>query len=349
MVIPHDIYDADAKNMLLRQGLILASSHIESIRRINGGRDTINVSDETHKMMIQHLYSSRITSQKTLEEDTGYKSASKEASLMIKEIEQSRNMPLDALYAVTDDLSNILDIIQPDLLLNLVNALAPVDEYLQRHSVNVSLLNGLIGKWLNLPKKTVDTLLLVGLVHDCGKVSVPPQILNAPRGLAAAEFEVVKMHPVFSHDLLYELPQEVRLGVRGHHEKFKGKGYPDNLSDYLIPLTARITAVSDIYDAMVSRRSYKPPQNPFNIIADFKKLSGTMLDPQVIETFVQNIPKELVNKPYMLSNGEIGIVKEIDYDDIEFPYIQYGTKVIKSSDELHCVHMYFEENVFDKL
>jgi len=184
---------------------------------------------------------------------------------------------------------------------------------------------------------------LVGLVHDCGKIAVPPQVLNAPRKLTASEFEVIKMHTVFGYDMLSEFSDTVRYGVRGHHEKFSSKGYPDSLLGKNIPLAARITAVSDIYDAMVSQRVYKNPRNPFHIIAWINKLRGTDLEETIVDVFTENMPKEMVNKSALLSNGEVCIIHELDYDDLEHPYVRVGGKTFKTSDELYCAQMYMEE------
>jgi HD-GYP domain-containing protein (c-di-GMP phosphodiesterase class II) len=204
-----------------------------------------------------------------------------------------------------------------------------------------------LGKWLGLPKDTVDMLVLAGLVHDCGKASVPPDILNAPRKLTPTEFEVIKMHSVFGYEMLSEFPDEIRYAARGHHEKFNGTGYPDALSGDKISLAARITAVSDIYDAMVSQRSYKESRNPFHIVSWIKKLRGTELEPTITDAFTENLPKELVNKPTLLSNGKVGIVHELDCDDLEYPFIRIDGNVFKSDQNVFCTKMYLEDEKGD--
>jgi HD-GYP domain-containing protein (c-di-GMP phosphodiesterase class II) len=185
-------------------------------------------------------------------------------------------------------------------------------------------------------------LILVGLVHDCGKVAIPPQVLNAPRKLTAAEFEVIKMHTVFGYDMLTDFPENIRLGVRGHHEKHGSGGYPDNISENFIPLLAKVTAVSDIYDAMVSKRSYKAHENPFHIVKWIKKLRGSALEASIVDTFIKNMPNEMLGKTTLLSNGETGIIHELDYEDLEHPYISMGGLVFKSNKNLHCVQMSLE-------
>jgi HD-GYP domain-containing protein (c-di-GMP phosphodiesterase class II) len=341
--VPQDIYDADGKLLLIRQGYTLNDDQIEAIKRFNKGRDIIQVTLETKNLLMKNRKPDKITYQAKVEEETGYTGVKNEALSAINDMAQKSSVPREKINTISLDLSEKVEKTKPDVLLDLVNSLAPADEYLQRHCVNVSLLNGLIGKWLGLPRETVDLLVLTGLVHDCGKTAIPPQILNAPRKLTSTEFEVMKMHPVYAYEMLSEFPDTVRYGARGHHEKFGSKGYPDSLLADKIPLAAQITAVSDIYDAMVSQRAYKTPRNPFHIISWIKKLRGTELEPSIVDTFVENMPKEMVNKSAMLSNGEVGVIHELDCDDMEYPYIRTGGKVFKSSSSLFCTQMYLEE------
>lgn len=345
MVVPHDILNSTNDILLMAQGNILNTSQIERIKRLNGGFSTIHVSAETERVIRnQGVPNSMIKSSHVLEEKTGYTEIKYEIVDMIDKISSKKTSSISkhALSTVSNELSHTVDSTAPAIILDLVNALACADEYLQRHCVNVSLLNGLFGKWLELPKETVDILVLVGLLHDCGKVSIPSKILGAPRALTGVEFEVIKTHPLFSYDLLTEFPEEIRRTVRGHHEKINGCGYPDGHAGSDIPYISRITAISDIYDAMVSKRAYKEPKNPFSILAMIKELSGTELDPQLVDVFIRKIPQELIGKPVMLSDGTIGVVDSIDRSDVEFPVIKSGDRVIKTSDALSCVSMYFE-------
>jgi len=344
MVVPHDIFSVEPEILLLRQGLTISDSQIEAIRRICGGSDTIRVSVETRTMMLEHKLSCTIANQGKLEEETGYKDAKNETVSLLREAEDAQTIKQDTLHNVTDNLSNKLEITKPDKILDLINALAPVDEYLLRHCIDVSLLNGLIGRWLELPKDTIDLLVLVGLVHDCGKVSIPAQVLNAPRRLALSEFEIIKMHSSYGYELLNDLPAEVRLGVQSHHEKFNGLGYPKGVHSDDISLAARVTAISDTYNAMVSRRAYKEPLDPFQILSWINKLTASDLDPVIVDVFVKNMPRELIGKPVMLSTGEVGAIDSIDFNDLAHPYIRTGNDVIKSSPSLSCVHMFFEED-----
>jgi HD-GYP domain-containing protein (c-di-GMP phosphodiesterase class II) len=349
VVLPHDAYDADAKILLIRSGHVLRMAQIEAIQRINLGRNTILVTKETHQLLMKRTAppakspDEAASAKNQLEDETGYTDLKNNSLRLINEIVNTEQAPREQIHTLSLDLAEKLDKVPPDVVLDIINTLAPIDEYLQRHCVNVSLLNGLIGKWLELPKETVEMLVLVGLVHDCGKAAVPQEVLNAPRKLTEAEFEVMKMHPVYGYDILADFPEAVRCGVRGHHEKYSGKGYPDDLRGTGIPLAAQITAVSDIYDAMVSRRVYKDSRNPFSIIAWLRNLRVTDLDNAIVELFIKRMPGEMVNKPIQLSDGRMGVIHKIDYGEIEHPYIRIGDRIIKSSNDLFCAQIMLED------
>jgi len=277
---------------------------------------------------------------KEIEETSGYGTVKNETFELLEEISQKKVVRQESLRSVSADLSKRLEVTLPSTILSLINALAPVDEYLQRHCVNVGLLNGLIGTWLGLGKQEIDNLVLIGLLHDCGKALIPSRVLMAPRKLTAIEFEVIKMHPVNSYDLLTDFPEPLRRSARSHHEKVSGTGYPDGLGCDDIPMGGRITAISDIYDSMVSRRAYKGPISPFRILGILNGMKHTDLDAELVETFIAYMPLELYGKPVMMSDGTIGFVRSFDPDDPEHPMIEVNGRVIQSSDKLYCVSMH---------
>ncbi|MCL1819598.1 MAG: HD-GYP domain-containing protein [Oscillospiraceae bacterium] len=343
MVVEEDIYDSTASIMIAKGGITLDANRIETIKKHNDYSSFINVTGNTYKALTQREHDYPVESRTEMEEASGYTEVKDDTFQILGEIANTKNVPQEALYSVSENLSNRLETVPQSSVLALINALAPVDEYLQRHCVNVSLLNGLMGKWMNMPKDEVDTLVLIGLLHDCGKAMIPTQILNAPRKLTVTEFEVIKNHPKFGYDLLTEFPEHVRLGARYHHEKISGLGYPNRIGGDNLPLEARITAVSDIYDAMVSRRSYKKPNSPFSIMAMLSKLQGTDLDKELVDIFISNMPHDLVDKTVMMSDGRLGVIRSFDVKDIEYPMIEVNGRVIKSNEDLYCVSMHNDD------
>ena len=330
-----DIYAFDSTMLLMERGILLDDRKLERIKNLNGQKDLIYTTTSDNPSENE-----KETKHQILEEKTGYTSLVSGTVEMFAGIAGDKTVEHKAIQDMSYELSSRLETTSPDTILSLINALAPVDEYLQRHCVNTSLLNGLIGKWLGLTKNTVDRLVLIGLLHDCGKALMPPSILSASRRLTGAEFEVIKMHTVRSYELLSTFPESIRCAARNHHEKVNGTGYPDRLSLNDIPIESRITAVSDIYDAMVSRRSYKAPRSPFSIMASLKKLGGEELDPKLVNLFIKHMPAELVGKEVMLSDGRVAVVSSFDVNNIEYPVVNIDGQDIETNPELYCTHMH---------
>lgn len=337
VTLKEDIYGYDGTRLLVKSGTYLNDEKLGKLKKLNRGYETIYVTGSTYRELIDEM---AIARREALEESTGYADTKQETLTLLDAMAKHKEVEPKALVEVSVDLSRQLKTASSSTIFALINALAPVDEYLQRHSLNTGLMNGLIGRWLELDKDAIDRLVLIGLLHDCGKALMPPSILNAPRKLTIVEYQVIKAHTVKSYELLGDFPEEVRLAARYHHEKADGTGYPDGLGLNDLPLEARITAVSDIYDAMVSQRAYKPPRSPFNVMAFLQKLSGPELDSGLVDLFLQNMPLELMDKEVMLSDGMMGIVRAFDVADIEYPTVEIGGKLVKTSGALYCTSMF---------
>lgn len=149
-----------------------------------------------------------------------------------------------------------------------------------------------IGRELELPREELDDLYIGGLLHDIGKLAIPEYILNKPSALAPEEFELVKQHPSKGYELASRFPGCTRKGVLDiilyHHERYDGTGYPYGLKGREIPLAARIVAVADSYDAMVSERVYRT--KPFDRKYAANQIiegRGTQFDPVVADVFLE--------------------------------------------------------------
>jgi HD-GYP domain-containing protein (c-di-GMP phosphodiesterase class II) len=134
------------------------------------------------------------------------------------------------------------------------------DRSTEEHTRRVAEWAVAIGEQLGLSAGRLRDLALSGLLHDIGKLSIPDAILGKPGALTDDEMDVIRRHPVMGDDLLAELgyPGQIRRGVRGHHERLDGTGYPDGLRGDALDLETRILAVADVWDALVSPRVYRP-------------------------------------------------------------------------------------------
>ncbi len=143
------------------------------------------------------------------------------------------------------------------------------DRSTEEHTRRVAEWAVAIGEQLDLSAGRLRDLALAGLLHDIGKLSIPDAILGKPGKLTDAEMDVIRRHPVMGDDLLSELgyPEQIRRGVRGHHERLDGSGYPDGLRGGELDLETRILAVADVWDALVSPRVYRGAWTPERAMA----------------------------------------------------------------------------------
>jgi len=162
------------------------------------------------------------------------------------------------------------------------------DRYTSGHSQRVTVYSVEIGESLNFDEDRLETLRLGALLHDIGKVAVPDDVLLKPSALTDDEFKTMKRHPMAGDRILSAIPglRDMADIARSHHEKWDGSGYPLGVAGDSIPLEGRIVAIADAYDALITKRSYKPAmaiEKALNIIeAD----AGTHFDPELARLFV---------------------------------------------------------------
>lgn len=143
--------------------------------------------------------------------------------------------------------------------------------------------------FLGIDAPTAKVFGYSSMMHDVGKLGIPDAILTKPGPLNDEEWEVMRTHPIKGKELLGDKPfyQHAADIAVAHHERFDGTGYPYGLKGQDIPLSARIVAIVDIYDALTSRRPYKPAWSVEESIAELKTLSGNHLDPQLVSQFLK--------------------------------------------------------------
>lgn len=162
------------------------------------------------------------------------------------------------------------------------------DRYTSGHSQRVAVYSIEMGNAIGLPPERVETLRLGALLHDIGKVSTPDHVLLKPGQLTEEEFAIMKKHPMAGDRILSAIPglRDMADIARSHHEKWDGSGYPMGVSGDSIPLEGRIVAIADAYDALVTKRSYKPAMPVAKALAILEKDAGSHFDPDLVKVFV---------------------------------------------------------------
>jgi HD-GYP domain-containing protein (c-di-GMP phosphodiesterase class II) len=169
----------------------------------------------------------------------------------------------------------------------LSSAIDAKDPYTCGHSERVARIAVRLGEEMHLSRGEIGDLYLAGLLHDVGKIGIRDEVLCKPGPLTPEEQDHVQEHPTIGDRIVSNVTRlaYLRPAVRGHHERFDGKGYPDGLVGVAIPRMARTLAVADACDAMMSARRYRPALAPARIETIFREGSGTQWDPEIVRAF----------------------------------------------------------------
>ena len=189
------------------------------------------------------------------------------------------------------------------------------DEYARGHSHRVAEYAALIAGELGWSSEEIMNLKYAAHLHDIGKIGIPDMLLNKPARLTPEEYSVIKEHTVIGAEILknISLIPHVAEVARSHHEHYDGTGYPDGLAGEDIPLSARIVAIADSYDAMNSRSIYRNALPPEKIFEEIENNRGIQFDPELADIFLK-----------LLCDDRVQICEHCEFseDDPELPFIE---------------------------
>jgi len=200
-------------------------------------------------------------------------------------------------------------------LLMLLSGLKGYDVYTYQHCVNVGILALLLAEKEGLGEQNIKWAALAGMMHDIGKVRVPPEVINKPGGLTLREWEAVKTHSIHSADVIRGMggAQELVQAVEGHHMHHDGGGYPVRSDVDRPSKMAGLISVVDAYDAITTVRAYKQPMSPIEAMTILKNGRGTKFDPYYVDAFISMVGAYPPGAMVRLSSNEIGmVVKAVD-------------------------------------
>jgi putative two-component system response regulator len=164
------------------------------------------------------------------------------------------------------------------------------DEDTGAHIKRMTLYAVAIARRMELDESIIETILYAAPMHDLGKIGIPDRILMKEARLDPEEWDIMKQHTVIGAKILKNSDAEfIRMGetiARHHHEKWDGTGYPDGLKGIEIPITCRIAAIADVFDALTSKRPYKKAFSVERSLAIIREGRGNHFDPDVVDAFL---------------------------------------------------------------
>lgn len=220
-----------------------------------------------------------------------YQKASETVSAMFKNPESLENVK-NAQEIVN---SSIEIILSNHCAVESLMKITAHDYYTHTHSINVSIYTLSLGAFLGIEGNDLEVLGMAAILHDLGKSKIDYEIINKNGKLTEDEFIQMKKHPAFGHEIALKLgitDERILSGIRHHHEKIEGRGYPDNLKGESVSYFARIIGVCDVFDALSTKRSYKDPMSSYESLLLMKQQMVGHLDMDIVNAFIKMLHKQ---------------------------------------------------------
>lgn len=316
MVVGRSVYDENEKE-LIAEGAVLTNALILSILDRPIFSVMIRVDRPPAAVRDTHVLDSRFVNQ--------YDQILARLRDLFSLARQTKAVDIVSFQKIADDC--YMEFTDGLKAITQVHNILRKDDYLLYHSINVAILAGVLGRWMNLGREEIRDLVLAGLLHDIGKTQVPEEILDKPGKLTDAELYAAQRHVTKGVELLrgtvLREKKNILFGVLQHHERLDRSGYPEGLlGDGIYPF-AKILAIVDVYDAMAANKVYARKKNPFEIFEELFKEMVSRLDTQLCVLFIKNVRRSMNGNWVRLSSGEKAKIVYLDESQIKaLPMVQ---------------------------
>ncbi|WP_369019293.1 HD-GYP domain-containing protein [Thermatribacter velox] len=300
MKIAYPVFREDG-SILLNKGVVLTENYIRRLFEL--GFESVFIEHELFEDI-------KVEEPVTLETKRKVQRILHES---VKKLQRGELNSYQKIQSVIQELiEEVLD--YPGVIFYLVQ-LGSKSDALFVHSVNVTVISLMIGKFQNLSHLQLKKLALGTLLHDVGKIRFPPEIFYKEGPLSEEERKIIRMHPVWSREIIQKHAEYDFLAsviALQHHERMNGSGYPYGLAGEEIHLLSRICACADVYDALTVDRPYRKRFSYSEALEYLMGNAGRLFDLQVVTTMVRHIAPYPVGETVKLSTGEIAVVIKLN-------------------------------------
>lgn len=300
VVLAKEIYSKDGI-ILLEKGTTLSSKYILRLKKM-----------KISEVFIEDMLSEGIADELTVSEKTRSEIKKLVSQAMIFSINGSDEGIVELQKKVESIIEDLLT--REDIVLNL-SQVRILDDYTFEHSVNVFILSTIIGISLNYNLDELKLLGIGAILHDIGKVKIPDSILKKPSQLTQIEFETIKEHSILGYEILSNcktIKEDSAMVCLMHHERMDGSGYPKCIRGCSISELAKITAISDVFDALTSDRVYRHKLKPFEVVEYMKSKSNDHFDKRILDNFLRHVAIYPIGTGVIVNTGQKAIVTKIN-------------------------------------
>jgi HD-GYP domain-containing protein (c-di-GMP phosphodiesterase class II) len=341
----HDLNCDWTEHGFLRPRFLLKTqTHLEQIRQLGIRELSIDTDKGLDVANAPSLAEAERTLEKTQVQIQGKGSDQPHRNTLADERLQAKRIHTEAIGVVSDLMADVrlgqqidLERANPvigemvdsifrnqDALLGLTR-IRHMDRYTFEHSVNVSVLMVSFARSLELDRALIHDIGIGALLHDLGKILVPPAILNKPGRLTDEEFSIMRDHVVHSRDILTTTPgiPAAALAVAAeHHERLDGSGYPDGKAGAEISHAGQMASIVDVYDAITSERVYHKGMEPHLALRKLLEWSSQHFDPHLVQQFIRCVGIYPVGTLVRLRSGRLGVVIETSREGLFQPVVR---------------------------
>ncbi|MCI8308021.1 MAG: HD-GYP domain-containing protein [Lachnospiraceae bacterium] len=333
---------------VIKEGMVLKEDVINEKGMLIVAKDTIVTENILSRLRLYKITEVDITKNRVKREGSSLKDSIefKHFKKETNEVKDSLNNSFNKiLNDVTDnvELNHIMDMGKRMFadncgnsnILDMLYCMQEFSDTTYVHCINVAMIAGLLGKWLSWSEDDINMLVICGMFHDIGKLTIPDAILHKPGKLTDSEYFIMKQHTVAGFNRLQHidiLPPEVKRTAMLHHERCNGTGYPLGIVGEKIDKYSKVIAIADVYDALTANRVYRDALCPFDVVAILEKEGLELYETRYIMTFLHKVLYSYLNKKVYLNNGMVASIKEINPDSRAKPVVMFeGGRIVDLS------------------